>query len=379
MTARQPDREPVRVLQLTKGLGPGGAERLLVTFAGLADHDQVELRAAYLLPWKDHLVPELERLGVPVTCLDGGRIADPRWALRLRRLVRREQVEVVHVHSPLVAAVARVALRFPGRQRPAVVGTEHNVWSSHHPATRWANRLTRPLERATLAVSEQVRASMPKRAAAHTEVLLHGADVEGIAARRPERDRAKTELGLAPEDIVVVTVANLRANKDYPTMLRAALLLRERVPRMRFLSVGQGPLVEELAALRDDLGLGDGFRFLGHREDPIWVLEAGDVFCLSSRYEGLSIALIEAMAAGLPVVATAVGGTPTVVRDGIEGRLVPAGDPTALADALVELADPVVRAGYGTAAAARARDFGAQHAVARQQELYRTLVGRAGP
>src|SRR5687768_938157 len=101
----------IRVLWLTKGLGPGGAERLLVSFAANADRKRFDLRAAYLLPWKDHLVAELASLGVPAACLDGRREVDPRWVLRLRKLVCATRIDVVHAHSPLMAALARPTLR----------------------------------------------------------------------------------------------------------------------------------------------------------------------------------------------------------------------------------------------------------------------------
>src|SRR5688572_21884014 len=121
---------PIRVLWLTKGLGPGGAERLLASFAANADHERFDLRAAYLLPWKDHLVAELTALGVRVTCLDDRLEVDPRWLRRLRSLVCAARIDVVHAHSPLVAALARPALRsLSRRSRPALMGTEHNLWS----------------------------------------------------------------------------------------------------------------------------------------------------------------------------------------------------------------------------------------------------------
>jgi glycosyltransferase involved in cell wall biosynthesis len=375
MTEDHDGHRPVRVLALTKGLGPGGAERLLVTFAALGNRRRVELSAAYLLPWKDHLTEPLHDLGVRTTCLDGRRPLDPGWARRLRRLVRDEQIDVVHVHSPLVAAVARVALRTT-RRRPALVGTEHNLWTSHRRPTRWANRVTIGLQDSTLAVSEEVTASMPRRVRARTEVVIHGVDQPAIVGRRDERDAARGELGLRPDDLVVVTVANLRANKDYANLLAAASQLIPRHPTLRFLSVGQGPLQQELAARLDALGLGERFRFLGYQADAVRVLVAADVFCLPSRYEGLPIALLEAMAAGLPVVATAVGGVPSVVTEGVEGRLVPAGDPTALADALEELTDASVRDRFGRAAADRAAAFGAQPAVDRHQDLYEAVSRR---
>src|ERR1044072_4743246 len=101
----------IRVLWLTKGLGPGGAERLLVSFAAVADRERFDLQAAYLLPWKDHLVADLAALDVPGVCLDGRRAVDLRWLARLRDVVRNRSIDIVHMHSPLVAAMARPALR----------------------------------------------------------------------------------------------------------------------------------------------------------------------------------------------------------------------------------------------------------------------------
>jgi glycosyltransferase involved in cell wall biosynthesis len=371
-TVRQ---EPIRVLWLTKGLGPGGAERLLVSFAAHADRERFDLRAAYLLPWKDHLVSELAGLGVPTVCLAGPRELDPRWVFRLRKLVRAAKIDVVHVHSPLVAAVTRPALKaLPRRHRPAVMGTEHNLWSSHHPLTRWANRLTLRLEDATIAVSDEVRASMAPRLARRTEVVFQGVDSDAIAARRGERDAARAELGVGENELLVVTVANLRGQKDYPTLLQAARRLADAGAAVRFVSVGQGPLAHELENERDRLDLRGWFRFLGYRADPVRVLVAGDVFCLSSRFEGLPIALLEAMAAGLPVVATGVGGVPAVITDGREGRLVPPGDSAALAGAVNELYDPAFRGRCAAASADRVRAFAISLAVQRQQALYERLA-----
>lgn len=364
-------RDRTRVLWLTKGLGPGGAERLLLSFAEHADHERFDLHAAYLLPWKDHLVGDLEGAGVTTHCLRGARPWDPRWLWRLRRLVRSLEVDVVHHHSPLVAAQARLVLRtLPRARRPRSITTEHNVWSSHQRATRRLNAATIGLDDHVFAVSEQVRDSMSPRIRDRVEVLIHGVDVEGIAARRVERAAARAAHGLGDDDLVVVSVANLRANKDHPTMLRAARRLVDDGVPVTFLAVGQGPLESELRAMHDELDLGDRYRFLGYQPDPVAVLAAGDAFCLSSRYEGLPIALLEALALGLPVVVTSVGGVPAVVTDGVEGRLVEPGDPDALADAIATLADAGVRGRWAAGAASRGAAFGIRHAVERQQEVY---------
>ena len=365
---------PRRVLWVIKGLGPGGAERLLVSVARAADHEAVTYEVAYVLPWKDHLVGELDAAGVPSHLLGGKRgLADPRWVWRLRRLLRRDY-DVVHVHSPAVAAAVRPVVRAM-RHRPALVATEHNLWSSFGRITRATNRATLPLDDLHLAVSDDVRDSMSAGARARTRVVVHGVPVDDLAARRTERNQQRAALGLADDDVVVTTVANMRWNKDYPTLLRAAVLVTESHPNVRFLAAGQGPLEAETRAEVERLGLGDRFRVLGYVDDAAAVLSASDVFVLASRVEGLPIAVLEAMALGLPVVATAVGGTPRAVTDGVQGRLVPSGAPDQLAAALRELVDdPDRRRAMGTAATDRAREFDIERAARQLESLYAEIL-----
>ena len=149
----------IRVLWVTKGLGPGGAERLLVEHASAGDRDSFEYEAAYLLPWKDHLVPELTKLDVATHCLDVRSPVDVRWLLRLDHLVRRGRFDVVHVHSPSVAATGAPdwSRRARSGSRPALVYTEHNRWPSYKTATRALNRATYRMNDATIAVSDDVR------------------------------------------------------------------------------------------------------------------------------------------------------------------------------------------------------------------------------
>ena len=369
---------PVRVLWLIKGLGPGGAERLLVAQAAARDRHRIQVAAAHLLPWKDHLVPELEALGVPVVCLGGGREVDLRWAWRLRRLLRDHPADVVHVHSPYVAAVTRLVVRtLPAGCRPAVLTTEHNRWPRHDRVTRAANRATLGLDDATVAVSEDVRATMPAARRDAIEVLAHGVDLAGVRAAAGDRAAARAALGLDDDQVAVVTVANLRREKALEVLLAAAARVAERDPagRIRFLVVGQGPLADELDARHDELGLGDRLRLLGYRTDAPAVVGAADLFCLSSRHEGLPVALMEALALGVPVVATSVGGVPEAVRPDVEGLLVPPDDPEALAGAVLALAgDPRRRGRLASAALERSTEFDIARAERRLEELYAELA-----
>ena len=371
-----------RVLWLAKGLGPGGAERLLVATARLADHDRFAFEVAFVVPWKDHLVPELEAAGVTVHRLGTGRRGGVRWMARLARLVRSGGYDVVHAHSPLPAVVARLARRRTARaSRPQLVSTEHNLWPRFALATRAVNRATFRLDDRHLAVSHAVLDALPPSLRASTAVLVQGVDVDAVRSALREREGVRRELGIGAGEIVVGTVANLRASKAYPDLLRAARLVLDAPPALpvRFVAVGQGPLEAEVRALHAELDLGDRFRLLGYRDDPWRVLAGCDVFCLSSVHEGLPIALLEAMVLGLPVVATAVGGIPEAVTDGVEGVLVPPHRPDALAAALLDVAgDPVRRAALAAAAARRSEGFGLAPAVEAVQALYDELLdGRA--
>lgn len=372
MVAAEP---PVRVLWLVKGLGVGGAEQLLVAAAGVHDRTAFSIEAAYVLPWKDALVARLEACGVPVTCLGAGGHRRA-WVLRLRALLVSGRFDVVHAHSPLVAGVARLTARTVARRRrPRVMTTEHNGWSTFAVPTRLLNALTVPLDDATLAVSEQTRSSMWwPRTRRRTEVVVHGVDLAGLRAARAERQAVRDELGIGPDEVAVLTVANYRRQKGWPDLLAAARLVADRGLPVRFLGVGQGPLEAEVREHHRRLGLEGRMTLLGRRDDVPRLMAAADVFALASAYEGYPVAVMEALGAGLPVVATAVGGIVEAVGDGA-GVLVPPGRPDLLAEALARVvADPTLRSGLASAAAVAGDRYDIRAAVAHVERLYRRLV-----
>jgi glycosyltransferase involved in cell wall biosynthesis len=368
----------VRVLWLVKGLGPGGTEMLLAAAAAARDSDRFEYSAAYLVPEKTALVATLEAAGVEVTCYRARGRGDMRWARRLRRHLTEHPVDIVHAHSPLVAAVARIIARtLPRRTRPITVSTEHNIWPAYAVPTRVLNAATYSLDRAHFAVSEEVRRSMPDWWRRRTQTALHGIAVDDVRAHRRQRERMRAELRVAPDECLAVTVANYRRHKDYPTLLAAARLVRNRGLPVRFAAVGQGPLASDVHAEHARSGLDEDFQLLGYRPDALDVLSAADVFVLSSRQEGLPVALMEALALGLPVVATAVGGIPEGVSQGVEGLLVAPGCPEELADAIAQVAtDLKLRAQMAEAAARRGEQFDVGDVVRRYEERYRALVRR---
>jgi glycosyltransferase involved in cell wall biosynthesis len=368
-----------RVLWLAKGLGRGGAEQLLLGSSAYVDRSRFDVEVAYLLPWKDALVPDFVARGVKVHCLDGRRELDPRWTLRLRALVRDRSIDLLHTHMPYVAAGARLAVRDP---HVRFVHTEHNLWDRYRRPTRWANMATYARNRSVIAVSEAVARTIhpPRwsagRAMPPVEVVRHGADLASICEGPRARTIARERLAIPDEALVIGCVGNFTEKKDHATLLNAcSMVMRERSDLFLVL-VGTGPLEQNVRQLAGELEIDERVLFTGMRSDVYEILPALDVFSLSSRFEGLPIALLEAMATGIPAVATEVGGVPEVIETGVDGLLVPPGDPAALAAGFQKLLqDPPLRVAMGLAAAAKARRFDLRSAVVRAQEIYETALG----
>lgn len=337
MTTGMSKPTPLRVLWVIKGLGPGGAERLLVTLAKVGDPAEVHYTAAYVVAQKSQLVAELEAAGVAALLLGkSGRSLS--WPTRLRAVIARGDYDVVHTHSPVMAVAVRLIVRTLSRsRRPSTVYTEHNDWHAYRSLTRIANRLTYGSDDHTFAVSRAVRDSVqPLRRRRGTEVLVHGIDRLQLSSTRP-RQEVRAELGCGDSDLMVITVANMRPEKAYPDLLIAAQRALQSTTNVHFFSVGQGPLEAATRAEVHRLGIADRFHVLGGRDDVFDLLGAADVFILASHWEGFPIAVMEAMSMGLPCVATRVGGVPDAITHGIEGLLAPPGEPFLLAQALLEM------------------------------------------
>lgn len=372
----------VRVLWLIKGLGPGGSERLLAAAAQAHTAGGTELTCAYLLGHKDHLVAELESHGVRCLCLAPRRRLGglSRWPLRLRTLLRSGEFDIVHIHAPLPGIAARLIVRtLPNGSLPKVVTTEHNTMRSYRFPIRIANRVTARFDDATITVSDEALRSLRGAARRRATSLQHGIDVRSVTAEAAQRDDRRAEFGIGPDEVLVGTVANFRIQKDYPNLLAAVAELRSRGVSLRLVAVGQGPLEAAIRAQVVEHDLHDIVTLTGYRADATAVMAAFDVFVLASRWEGLPVALMEALALGLPLVATAVGGVAETVRDGVDGILVEPENPTALADALQRvIGDTQLRARLGAAALRRADEFDMARAIAVIEALYDDLTpGRA--
>ncbi|MGN6242367.1 MAG: glycosyltransferase [Motilibacteraceae bacterium] len=359
---------PARVLWLTKGLGRGGAEQILASSAGLLDPHRYQVEVAYTLGRKDALVPRLRADGVTVHALGDGRV--PLWPQRLERLLARERYDLVHTHAPVPASAARLVVP----RRSVVVHTEHNMWDRYRSATRWANATTYKRNDAVIAVSTSVAESIDRnrvRAGSPLHVLRHGIDVRAVAHGADARGQARKLLGLPVDAPVIGCVANFTPKKDHATLVRA----HATVPDAHLVLVGLGPLEADLRSQVAELGTQDRVHFLGMRDDVPALLAAFDVFCLSSRFEGLPLSLQEAMAAGAAPVVTSAGGMPELVADGVNGLIVEPGATAQLSDALSRvLADENLRQRLGEAAREASQDFSLDQTVRELERIYDGLL-----
>jgi len=369
-----------RVLHLIKGLGLGGAEHLLVDVVATADRERFDYEVAYVLATQDTLAPALEAAGVPVHRLGATGNADLRWTAALRRLLAAGRYDVVHSHLPYSAALGRlVTMTLPRRRRPVLVYTEHSLWDRTALITRVLNRATIGLDRALFVVSDAARDALPRSLRPRARVVVHGVEravFGGLLDHRDEVRRAvRAELGVPDGDVIALTVANLRSEKGYDVLLEAARLAVAAGAPVRFVSVGHGPLQTALATAAQAMELGGRFRFLGTRTDTARLMVGADIFVLPSHHEGMPVALMEAMSAGLPIVATAVGGVPDVVTDGVEGLLVAPGRADLLAEAVTSLArQPDLRDRLARASLARSAPFDITRATAAIESVYDELL-----
>jgi glycosyltransferase involved in cell wall biosynthesis len=345
----------------------GGGQRQLLALA-------VGMRRRGVRNWvatrpRSQLAAALAGEGVPVLGLSPAVEWDPVAAARLRGLLRKVRADFVHAHA--AHAVATAALASLGTGARLLVSRRVALPLRRNPVSRW--KYARP-ER-FIAVSERVRGALCASGVApeRVSVVRSGVDL----AAPVERASADTlrALGITPGRALIVMASSLiPPHKDPETFLIALAAAREAGAPFQALLVGDGPLAAEAERIRRRLGLEAVVRLTGFRRDAVELLAAADLAVLSSRDEGLGTTLLDAMVAGVPVVATAAGGVTEVVRDGVEGLLVPVGDGRALGAAMVRvLRDAGLGAALVAAGRRRVQQFSMERTVEGTLEVYRSL------
>lgn len=356
----------MRLLLLTDEMEVGGSQRQIVQIATSLDRERYEPVVAYFRN-RSFLVDELREAGVPVVEIrKRGRIDLP-FTARLARFVAGGGFQVMHCFdftAELWGAVAHAML--PAARRPALVTTVQGTFDWYAAwqwkAKRWVTRRSTRVIANSAAGRDYAcrRMALPEGA---IDLVNNGVPDRGAAVPRPLE---------GPGRIRALFVGRLVEVKNLPVLLRAMARLRAHGSPVQLRIAGDGPLRTAIEAQVAALGLGDDVELLGQRSDIAGLMADSDVIVLPSHSEGLSNVILEAMMAGRPVVASAVGGTPELVADGRTGVLFPSDDDAALAAALDRLAaDPGMRRAMGAAARATAlRDHSMSAMVAAMESHY---------
>lgn len=355
----EPDT-PLRVMQVIQDLTYGGAERIVATLSSRLEEAGAQVTVASAGP----SVPDLPDIRVaPLPRIERRLNRLPAAAHALWRAVRQERPAVVHAHNPGMALVTSAATA-RGRGTPALV-TVHGVPEEDY---RSAAAVLRLAGLPVIGCGPGVTAALEEHG-----VRVAGTVVNGIAPfdGRSDADDVRASLGLAADLRLVLTVGRLVPQKNHALGLKAVA----SVPGTALVVVGDGPLRDELEALAGSLALGERVRFTGARSDARRLMTAADAYLLSSHWEGLPLVALEALAAGAPVVATAVRGVRELLDDQENALLAPPDDADALAAALSRVLDDQVLAKRLRANGLRlAERYGEKQMSDRYLALYRSLA-----
>jgi glycosyltransferase involved in cell wall biosynthesis len=394
--ATRPAPARIRLLKFVTLFGIGGTERQVVNLGLGLDPARIELRFACFRR-VGHLLPELEARHIPLESYDIHRLYGLqalRQQLRFRRHLRREQIDIVHTYGfyPNVFGVPAARLA----RAPVVIASIRDTGVYLTPRQRAVQRAACRLADCVLVNAEAVKDWLVSEGYRPSRIVVirNGIDLSRFTvAPRPGRASIRRELGLRPETSLVTMVSRLSRSKGVEHLLEAAALIAKRVPSAHFVIVGNGFAVKDGIVIEDAayrstlehhaqrLGLAARVAFTGFRIDVPEILADSTVSVLPSLSEGLSNAIIESMAAGLPVVATRVGGNPEAVEEGVTGLLVPPGEPVALARALCQVLEHPERArSFGEAGRRRVREeFSLERMVRDTERIYLELLARRRP
>lgn len=373
---------PIRVCTVVNNFDVGGLEKVVLSLLNSLDPARFELSVACLkgegklfgdvpLPSDRRLVLSSDRPSrIGPVSVDVGSLR------ALRQFFRDQRADVVHVHNfaPLTyGGLAARSIPFG----PKVVYSEHNQVNSASPADLRKFGIYVRLAHRVVAVSKNLQDILEEKlhVARPVEVILNGIDDRRFA--EADGGRVRAELGIAPDEVVIGTAVVLSEQKGITYLIEAAKSVLERVPKARFVIAGDGPLRVQLEQQVAKAELGDRFRLVGYRRDIPDLLSSFDVYVLPSLWEGLPLALLEALRLGKPIVCTRVGGNAEVVEEGVQGWLVPPREPRALADRLIEVAsDPGFRTRASASGQKRFFDHFSLASMTQAHELlYERLAG----
>lgn len=374
----------MRVLHLIGSLKVGGAETVVTTLLRSSDYDRFQY--TILILERGPLMDELAGSPVRVMILPFRWLTMPLWLLKTVRRLRALRIDVVHTHLFSTDILGRAAGKLA--RVPVIVSTYHapSTWKQERSVKNFLRRTLDALTANCLtdgltAISHAVFGYQTTTGQIRGEklrVITNPVRCHRFRCDAGSRAAMRRELGVFEEERVLINVSSLAPIKGHEYLLRACPLLLDHPGRWRLLLVGDGPLKSELKRVAQSLGIADRVFFLGQRRDVPDLLRASDVFVMSSLSEGVSMAILEAMAAALPIVATRVGGNVDLIAPGHTGMLVEPRNESALAGAIRHLLDaPQEAALLGCNARHYVRQHHDARLIARQYEdYYRELLQR---
>ncbi len=366
---------PVKILYLITDLGIGGAEQLLLlTLKNLNRQKYIPTVCCF---YRGQLADEIEDLGIKVIDLKMGNKFNILSLLRLYPLLKKGKFDIVHTHLFHANIVGRIMARLCGV--PVVISTLHYAFSYNGNLGIFLERLTARLADRIIVVSGAAKRFCIKEIGIPQDkirLIYNGIDVDMGKSILTDKSAIRTQLSLN-NDFILGCVGRFNEVKGHYYLIKAAAEVIKVYGKIKVLLIGSGPLGKYLRAVADKMGISGHIIFLDNRRDIPQVLDSLDLYILPSLQEGLSITLLEALAMGKPVIATAVGGNPEVIVDGQSGLLIPPKDYRALAEAIISLLNNREKAkDLGLRAMERVSEkFNIKNTVRETESLYETVMG----
>ncbi|WP_276373568.1 glycosyltransferase [Chryseolinea sp. H1M3-3] len=338
---------PYKVLHIIKSLGRGGAEMLLPETLRLHDKNKFEFHYVYFLPWKNQMVDSLIAQGGRVTCIAANN--NISLILKVRKVlkyVREHKIQIIHAHLPWAGIVSRLVARYTD---VPVIYTEHNKQERYHILTRITNLATLNWLSRIIAVSADVAESIVRHKRNLTspiQVIVNGVNTRRFTPQTGDRNEIRNVLQIPVDAPVIGTIAVFRFQKRLDVWLDIASTILASIPEAHFIIVGDGPLKPILMEKRQQLGIEKKVHFVGLQTEVRPFLATFDLYMMSSIFEGLPVALLEAMASGCPVISTDAGGVKEVIRHEIDGLLCSTDEPQKLSQMAISLLRSADRKAY---------------------------------
>lgn len=369
--------DKIKILHLIKSLGRGGAEMLLQETLKQHDKQKFEFHYIYFLPWKNQMVAGLEAAGGTVKNLSAKN--NIKIALQTRKIIkyiRDNKIDMIHCHLPWAGFVGRFIHMFTGIP---VIYSEHNKQERYHTITKFINKVTFNKQNKVIAVSNDVAESIQKfiKPKVPVQTILNGVNMEYFVRNLESGLTTRQSNNIDPNCIVIGTIAVFRFQKRLKEWIDVFKIVQQKFPSVRGIIVGDGLLKADIKNYLQQQGMEELIIFPGLQTDVLPWLSAMDIFMMTSEFEGLPVALLEAMSMECTVVCTNAGGIKEVIRNNTDGFMVPVDDWKALEKPLTRLLqNPAEIKNYGAKARRRVEEtFSLRVMVGQLEEAY-TAIGK---